>query len=137
MRVFKLTNMKTQNLHKHVCKISGKGMSQGFLLDGETYRCREDYKEEDTKTFLTEVRKLIPSFNADINAGVSDGYFGEDALGGCLIPKTISDDNLLEYSYEEGYHYFTEWEQEGLEEEGEAYDDEGVKYTFEDGEWVN
>jgi len=114
--------MKTEDLHRHVCLISGKGMSEGFLMDNETYEKQED--------FLVELRKMIPDFNADINIGFSEGYFGEDALADNLIPTTISDEDLLEYSYEEENHLWTEWYQDDLEAEGEGYDDDGYLYIF-------
>lgn len=122
--------MKTENLHRHVCFITGKGMSEGFLMNHETYK--------DQETFTAEVRKLIPCFNADINVGVSEGYFGDDALGGALIPQTISDEDLLEHSYEEGNHLWTDWYQDDLEDEGEAYDDDGNKWEFQplNKEWI-
>lgn len=114
--------MKTENLHRHVCYISGKGMSQGFLMNHETYDRQED--------FIFELRKLIPDFNADINIGISDGYFGGGALADNLIPITISDEDLINHSYEEDNHLWTEWHQEDLEEDGEGYDDYGCLYIF-------
>jgi len=123
--------MKTENLHKHVCKITGKGMSEGFLMNHETY------KEE--KDFVEVLREEISNFNADINSIEEMSYNGLDALGGGLIPKTITDADLLEYSYDNGYHIWTSWEdQEDLEEEGKGYDDEGNLYEFKplNKEWI-
>lgn len=115
--------MKTKNLHKHVCKISGRGMSEGFLMNHETYKEQKD--------FIGVLREEISSFNADINSIEGMSYNGLDALGGGLIPKTITDENLLKYSYDNGYHIWTSWEdQEDLEEEGEAYDDDGNLWEY-------
>ena len=114
--------METKDLHRHVCKVSGKGMSEGFLMNSETYAKQED--------FVKVLREAISSFNADINIGYCEGYFGEDALGGALIPKTISDADLLEFSYDSDYHLWTDWYQEDLEEETEGYDDDGNLWEF-------
>ena len=122
--------MKTEDLHKHTCKITGKGMSKGYMLDHNTYKNQKDIVEILRKDYISAI-------NADINIGYIDGYDGEDALGGGLVPKTISDDNLLKFSYDNDYHYWTEWyDNEELEEDGEAYDDNGNIYYFENGEWV-
>jgi hypothetical protein len=114
--------MKTEDLHRHVCKVSGKGMSEGFLMNDETYKEQED--------FIVVLREMIPSFNADINMGLSEGYEGDDALGDALIPQTISDEDLLEFSYDNENHLWTDWYQDDLEEETEGYDDDGNLWEF-------
>ena len=122
--------MKTENLHKNTCFITGKGMSEGFVLNDETYKNREDV----VKVLREE---YISAMNADINAGFIDGYEEEDALAGAFVPKTISDEDLLEFCYENDFVYWTEWyDEKELEDDGEAYDDDGILYEFIDGEWV-
>lgn len=119
--------MTTEYLHRHTCKITGRGMSEGFLMNDETYGEQED--------FVKVLRDAIPSFNADINIGMTEMYEGEDALADGLIPTAISDEDLLEFSYENEYHLWTDWYQEDLEEEGEAHDDDGNLHYFKDGKW--
>lgn len=114
--------MKTEDLHRHTCEITGLGMSEGFLWNDEYYKNEED--------LVKKLKESIPAFNADINAGMS-----EYEEGG-TIPLNISDEDLKKFSYDNEYHYWTDWYQDDLEEEGEAYDDEGNLYTFKDGEWT-
>ncbi len=120
--------MKIENLHPRICDITSKGMSEGFVMD--------DIYIENEKDLVTKLREGIPYFNADINIGMSE-YNGEDALGGGLIPKTISDENLKEFSYDNEYHYWTEWyDEEEMIEQGYAYDDDGNEYQLENNKWV-
>lgn len=90
--------MRTEDLHRHVCSVTGKGMSEGFLFHDDCYIKDDENALEYAK---------------------SSGF------------KTLQE------SYDAGYHYWTEWyDFQDLEDEGEAFDDDGNLYFFRKGKWV-
>lgn len=93
--------MKTEDLYRHKCSVTGKGMNEGWYIDGEYYSTIE---------------------LADIEAQKLDFKDFEELYDEC------------ENEGEQDYCYWTTWEDD-LEEEEEAYDEDGNLYTFEGGKW--
>ena len=116
--------MNTEDLFRHQCTVTGLGMDEGYYFNHNTYAEKED--------FVKVLREEVSNFNLDISAGVCESYLGQGSLVTGFLPVTISDEDLLKFSYDNEYHYWTTWHQDNfdLEEEGEAFDKDGNKYYF-------
>jgi hypothetical protein len=88
--------MKREDLFARVCDITGKGMNEGYCIN-------------DGMMYIKEKSDMINHLR---------GIEGEDTDG-------LSDDELIEYFYEEEYFYHTDWYDDLDEEEDELYDENG------------
>lgn len=104
-------NMKTENLHMHICSVSGKGMSEGWYINGE----------------YLSTKSLADGYAKTVRKNADDLEWYEDF-------KELYQDCLE--NGETDFGYWTEWYEYDLEDEGEAYDDDGNLYEFKNNQWV-
>ena len=98
--------MKTTKEERYArkCDISGEGMNEGYLIeDGIMYIKHE-------KDLIKHLREM--------------DFCSEDEEGNPIDVNSFSDSELMEWSYNDEYHYWTDW-YETLEEEDEWYTKEG------------
>lgn len=106
--------MKTADLHRHKCDATGKGMSEGWYIDGEYFSTQESADKR--------AREHVD------NDGNNFKNFKE-------LYEDSTDTESPDYNTD--YCYWTTWHQDNfdLEAEGEAYDDDGNYYRFINGKW--
>lgn len=85
------------------CDVTGQGMNEGYVwFDGTYYTSTEEI--------------TIKEMRSDI----AEGGLDFDEIGSEELLK-LSDDELLQYGYDNGIFYYTEWEDK---EDFEWYEDE-------------
>ena len=100
--------MKTIIKYARKCDITGEGMNEGYCIgDGLMYIKYE-------KDMIKHLREMDFCF--------------EDEEGNPIDVNSFSDSELMEWSYNDEYHYWTDW-YETLEEEDEWYTEEGSLIT--------
>lgn len=91
------------------CDVTGKGMNEGYVWgEGSFY----------TSTLDITIKEL----RSDIN----DGAYDFDEIGADELLK-MSDNDLLEYAYDNDVLYFTQWEEV---DEDFFFDAEGNEYEL-------
>ena len=101
---------ETEEKYARVCNVTGEGMNKGYCFGDGDFYCKTD---ESAGKHLRKILSEGALFDTE------NGLEGKELLG-----KT--DAELLEISYENEYHYFTEWEVE----EGENWHDaDGKEFT--------
>lgn len=88
------------------CDATGRGMNEGYVVgDGEMYFSEKEH-------LLEHLKKINNWCGVNVKSLLSDVF---------------SDDELLEYFYEQEYYYYTEWEEV---DEDCYYDADGNEYEF-------
>lgn len=91
------------------CDVTGKGMNEGYVWgEGSFY----------TSTLDVTIKEL--------RSDIKDGAYDFDEIGADELLK-MSDNDLLEYAYDNDVLYFTEWEEV---DEDFFFDAEGNEYEF-------
>ena len=99
--------MKTKKIVKDVtlwarqCSITGEGMNEGYLFNDTVY--------------IANDKDLIDTLRGQ-------DYTAEDEDGTQLYPSKMTDQELMEWAYNDEIYYWTEWD-----------DDEDVQYAEIDG----
>ena len=92
------------------CDATGRGMNEGYVVgDGEMYFSEKEH-------LLEHLKKINNWCGVNVKSLLSDVF---------------SDDELLEYFYEQEYYYYTEWDEEINENNYDCYyDADGNEYEF-------
>jgi hypothetical protein len=88
------------------CDVTGKGMNEGWCWDEGAF-----YTKTEEAT-ISELRKKIAEGYNPTLLGIEE-----------LLEKP--DDELLGIAYDEGLFYWTEWNDEDIEEQGYYYKEDG------------
>jgi len=96
-----------------VCDITNRGMNEGWVWgDG---------------TFYTSTKEITVS---ELRDDISDGAYDFDEVGASKL-LAMSDDDLLQYAYDNDVLYYTEWNDEINSSNYDCYyDAEGNEYEF-------
>ena len=93
------------------CDATGKGINEGWVWGEGTY-------------YTSTVENTI----AELRSDIQDGAYDFDEVGADELLK-LSDDQLLQYAYDNDVLYYTEWEE--IDDEC-YYDSEGNEYENND-----
>lgn len=89
------------------CDVTGRGMNEGWCWgDGVYYTATKE--------------ATIKELRGDVESGAYDF----DELGSEEMLK-MSDDELMQYAYDNGVFYYTDWYEEEIEEQGYYYTADG------------
>lgn len=96
-----------------VCDVTGRGMNEGWVWgDGTFY----------TSTLNITIKEL--------RSDIKDGAYDFDEIGADKL-LDMSDDELLQYAYDNDVLYYTEWEEEINKNNYDCYyDEDGNEYEF-------
>lgn len=90
------------------CDATGRGMNEGWVWGEGTY-------------YTSTMENTISELRSDIKDGAYDfDEFGADKL------LSLSDDELLQYAYDNDVLYYTEWKEV---DEDEWYDENGNEFN--------
>ena len=92
------------------CDVTGRGMNEGWVQGEGAY-----YTSTKENTI------------AELRSDIKDGAYDFDELGASKLLK-LSDDQLLQYAYDNDVLYYTEWEE--LDDDV-YYDENGNEYETE------
>jgi hypothetical protein len=95
------------------CDITGKGMNAGWVWgDG---------------TFYTSTQEVTI---AELRSDIKDGAYDFDEMGAERMLE-MTDDELLQYAYDNDVLYYTEWDDEINKDNYDCYyDEDGNEYEF-------
>lgn len=100
--------MKTIIKYARKCDITGEGMNEGYCIqDGLMYIKYE-------KDMIKHLREMVFCF--------------EDEEGNIIDVNSFSDSDLIEWAYNDKYHYWTDWF-DTIDEEDEWYTEDGSLIT--------
>lgn len=96
-----------------VCDVTGRGMNEGWVWgDG---------------TFYTSTKEITVS---ELRDDIFCGAYDFDEVGASKL-LAMSDDDLLQYAYDNDVLYYTEWDDEINENNYDCYyDADGNEYEF-------
>ena len=83
--------MEDIKLYPRKCDITGEGMDEGYCIQEGAYYIKYE------KDFIKHIRNLEKEDNPDYNKLVEDGK--------------LTDEFLINDYYNQGYYYWTEWEE--------------------------
>jgi hypothetical protein len=89
------------------CDVTGKGMNEGWCWGEGVYY---------TSTKEATIKEL--------RSDIKDGAYDFDELGSDAMLQ-MSDDDLLQYAYDNDVFYYTDWHDEDLDEQGYYYTEDG------------
>lgn len=92
------------------CDVTGRGMNEGWVWGEGTY--------------YTSTKEVTI---AELRSDIQDGAYDFDEVGSDALLK-LSDDQLLQYAYDNDVLYYTEWEE--LDDDV-YYDADGNEYENE------
>lgn len=96
-----------------VCDITGRGMNEGWVW-GEG-------------KFYTSTKEVTI---AELRSDIKDGAYDFDEMGADRMLE-MTDDELLQYAYDNDVLYYTEWDEEINENNYDCYyDEDGNEYEF-------
>lgn len=96
-----------------LCDVTGRGMNEGWVW-GEG-------------VFYTSTKEVTI---AELRSDIKDGAYDFDEMGADKMLE-MSDDELLQYAYDNDVLYYTEWDEEINENNYDCYyDEEGNEYEF-------
>ena len=95
------------------CDVTNRGMNEGWVwFDG---------------TFYTSTKEITI---AELRSDIKDGAYDFNEVGADKL-LAMTDDELLQYAYDQDVLYYTEWEEEPSEDICDCYyDADGNEYEF-------
>ena len=96
-----------------LCDVTGRGMNEGWVWgEGE---------------FYTSTKEVTI---AELRSDIKDGAYDFDEMGADKMLE-MTDDELLQYAYDNDVLYYTEWDDEINEDNYDCYyDEDGNEYEF-------